>query len=761
MVNLQLLGTTEIRRDEQEAVSILTGPKRLGLLAYLVLARPQGFCRRDKILALFWPERGQKAARNSLSNLLYHLRQALGSDLIMNRGDEEIRINRDLLWCDALVFERAVGEKRLQYAFELYGGPLLAGFYVPGAAPGFGQWLDAERHHLKRDYQFVLGELAETADADGSYETAAGWWEKRAGEDPFDTDVARRLVEALVAAGSRAEATRRARSHAKRLHDEFGTDPEETVRRLTKNLGQDAPEKSSIQERAGQEHAGQEGRLVVSSSQRQNGDTARTLAILPFDALGPSSASSFTEGIHRDLLMRLSALSGLRVIARTSVRKYRNTEKPISEIGRELGASWVLEGEVQEAAERVEVAVRLVNAPADQLAWARTYQRTLRPDSLFQIQREIAESVVHSIEVEFTPDEKQRVRARPTEDLDAYRLYAQGRADLDQRTEEGLARAFDCFEQTLEADPEFALAWAGLSEALSLCRYYRHRPPDGKVTSLEAARRAMELDPELGEAHAALGISHATEGEGPAALRALTRAVELAPSYAEAHIWLGWGELCLGRAERGLGPGREAVALSPLAPAVRAFFAQICLACGQVDKALGEARRARDIQPDYGLSHFMEGLVLHHQGRSVAAVSTLHRALAQVAPGGLPRHSEIQAALGAACAAAGDDEQARTWEVKIDETRDPFSAGLLRAALGDKDGAFGAFERVGQWASFETEQLRYFYPEALGPLRADVRYEKLIQRVDQNWGLAPDGSVPEDPGPVPPLLKAPPAHKKR
>ncbi len=581
MIQLRFLGTTEVRRDGSEVGSVPAGPKRLGLLAYLVLARPQGFQRRDKLLALFWPERGQKAARNSLSNLLYQLRRALGPDLIENRGDEEIRIGRDALWCDALAFERAVDEENVHDACELYGGPLLDGFHVPGTAPTFDQWLEGERDRLKRSYRTVLKGLAEAAEERGDYEEAANGWRERAAEDPFDSLVARRLIEALAAAGNRAEAIETAQAHARLLEDEFGVEPEEMVRSLTADL-------------------------------------------------------------------------------------------------QEMGT------------------------PAD------------RSDP-------------------------------PTEDLDAYRLCSQGQANLDQRTAEGLGRALDCFEQALEADPGFPLAWAGMSEAVSLHRYYRLSPPPDAPSPLAAARKAVELDDGLGEAHTALGIARAVYGEGPAALRALRRAVQRTPSYAEAHIWLGWVSLCLGRPERGLPPAQKAVELNPLAPAFRIFLAEIFLANEQSDAALQEARRARDIQPEYGLAHFMEGLILHHQGRLVAAVSALHRSLAQIATVGLPRRTEVQAALAMAHAADGDEAHAREWETLLDETRDPFSAGLVRGALGDADAAFDTFDQVGDWGSFETEHIRYFYPEVLGPLRADPRCDLLLRRVNQAWGLSPGGGIPEDP----------------
>lgn len=275
------------------------------------------------------------------------------------------------------------------------------------------------------------------------------------------------------------------------------------------------------------------------------GASDRPIAVLPFGTIGTTEVPPFTDGIHGDLLTRLSRLSGLQVISRTSVLPYRDTDTPIRQIARELGVRWVLEGEVQEAGDQVQVNTRLVDAQADQQVWARDYRRDLTAESLFDIQGDITEKIARSLKAELTPEEKRQVEQRPTDNLAAYRLYAQGRGNLDQRTEEGIRQALDYFQRAIEQDPDYALAWAGLTDALSLFAFYGFTPPDDAPDPMGAARRAVDLDPKLGEARTSLGIHHAIRHEGPAALQELSRAVGLAPSYAEAHIWLGWPQLCL------------------------------------------------------------------------------------------------------------------------------------------------------------------------------------------------------------------------
>jgi Serine/threonine protein kinase len=466
----------------------------------------------------------------------------------------------------------------------------------------------------------------------------------------------------------------------------------------------------------------------------------RSIAVLPFQTIGATEATAFTDGIHGDLLTRLSSVEGLQVISRTSVRTYRDTDKALHRIARDLGVTWVVEGEVQEAGEQVQVNARLVNARTDRQAWARDYRRVLTAENLFQIQSEIASAIAQSLEMELTSAEKERVERRPTENLDAYRLYAQGREHLDQRTEDGLRRAFECFRRAIEEDSNYALAWTGLTDALSLFEFYGFALPNDAPAPMEAAQRAVGLGPDLGEAHAALGILHAIRHEGIAALRELERAVELAPGYAESYVWLGWLHLYLDRPEAGLPFAERAVELDPLAPAYRVYLAENYLANGKADAALREARRAREIQPEYGLTHYMEGVVLHHQGRFDDATAALQRCLSHVPPESTPTHAEVRGALAVTQAASGDPDRARELSEQIDRSEAPFSKGLVHAALGDTDRAFECFGQVRDWGSFTTEHARYFFPDVLGPLREDPRYDDLLRTINEYWGYIPTGA---------------------
>jgi len=466
----------------------------------------------------------------------------------------------------------------------------------------------------------------------------------------------------------------------------------------------------------------------------------RSIAVLPFETIGSQEATPFTDGVHGDLLTRLSRISDLSIISRTSVMPYRTSEKSLPAIAAELGVAWILRGEVQESGDQVQVSARLVNARTDRQAWAESYRRQLTAANLFEIQAEITRRIVQALQSHLTPQEERQVERAPTESLDAYRYYSQGRELLDQRTEDGVRRGIDYFQQAIAEDSSYALAWVGLADGLSLIEFYDYPDPAIAVGAEWAARRALELDPTLGEAHASTGIVHSLRREGPEAVRELERSVELRPGYAEAHSWLGWVRLMLGRPQEALGPAEKAAVLNPLGPAVRAYLAEAYLANGRSEDALREARRAREIQPDYPLAHFMEGLVLYHVGMTAEATAVLTDVLPLVRPGGTPTLSEVRALLAVTQTASGDSTSARELLARIEEADDPFSAGLVRAALGEEQAAFDAFGKVSTWNSFSTEHFRYFFPDVLGPLRDDPRYQQLLREVDRAWGLEPDGS---------------------
>lgn len=477
-----------------------------------------------------------------------------------------------------------------------------------------------------------------------------------------------------------------------------------------------------------------------SGPERPAGD--RSIAVLPFTNMGGDESVQFTQGVHDDLLTRLSQVSELEVISRTSVMRYDGTDMALPEIARELDVTWIVEGGVQQVGDQIKVNAQLIDPRTDTHAWADQYRRDITPENLFAIQSEITREIAGELQARLTPEEERRIDRRPTENLEAYRLYVQGRGFLDQRTESGMRTGIEYLERALERDSAYAPAWAALAEARAAHEgYYGSSSTDVAYTrAWEAVRRALTLNPDLAEAHATAGLLHMYGHEGPAALREFRAALETEPSLAQGHRWLGVLLDVLGR------PGavahlRRGVEIDPLSPEAHADLAGGLLVRGNFEEALHHARRGKAIGPDYGLVHFLEAVALRHLGRleSAESIHQQERAMRW-------RPSWHRGELALVQVAAGDSARARESLNQLREAEDGFSIGLVHAALGEPDAGFRAFQRYDSWGMGEVILVRYGYPDALEPLREDPRYRELMREINQQWGLNPDGSLPASPG---------------
>ncbi len=225
MIELRTLGRLDLRDAEgQELRSILSPSKRIALLAYLALATPRGFHRRDTLLALFWPELDQEHARRALRQTLYLIRRSMTDGALVSRGEEEIRLDSDVFWCDAAEFEALLDAGREEEALAVYGGDLLAGFYVSGCLE-FERWLDGERRRLKERAARTAWSLAEGAEASGNAVEAAHWGRRAATFAPDDEAAVGRLITLLDRLGDRAGAIREYDLFAKRLREDYEAEP--------------------------------------------------------------------------------------------------------------------------------------------------------------------------------------------------------------------------------------------------------------------------------------------------------------------------------------------------------------------------------------------------------------------------------------------------------------------------------------------------------------------------------------------------------
>lgn len=461
----------------------------------------------------------------------------------------------------------------------------------------------------------------------------------------------------------------------------------------------------------------------------------RSLAVLPFEPIGQDEPSPFIDGIHDDLLTRLSSIHGFRVIARSSVDRYRGSDKSSATIAQELGVRWILEGGVQQTANEVKVNARLVDPRTAAQAWSQSYLMPLSAESLFAIQADITRQIASELEIQLTPREAEAAQSRPTENLAAYRLLIEARTLLAQREEAAMRRGLALFRRAVEIDEQLAPAWAGIADSIGELLDYGFEMPAGALEIAEsAARRAIAIDPQLPEAQLALGLVHLMRQNGPEALEYIELAARMRPNGADAHSKISWAGQLLGQTELAFSAARRALEFDPLAVEPRVNLAMGHVIRGEATEALSVVRAKRDLLPLWPTLDFYEAVILQHLGRhdeALALLDGLTVTWAGVGPA---------AARAISYAATGRPERAREELAAMrSDGAHPFLVGLAEVALGDIEQGFAAFAEARSWdtdSDWANLAARYLYPEQLGGLRSDPRYLEMIESLDRAWGMS-------------------------
>src|SRR6266513_1739831 len=296
----------------------------------------------------------------------------------------------------------------------------------------------------------------------------------------------------------------------------------------------------------------------------------KSIAVLPFDNLSrdPDNAY-FCEGVQDEILTRLAKVADLKVVSRTSTQKYKSAPENLRDVARQLGVANILEGSVQKSNGQVRVNVQLINALTDAHLWADTYDRKLT--DIFAVESEIAKTIADTLQARLTGSETTEMSKKPTEDPEAYEFYLKGRFFWNKRTGIDLRKAIEFFSQAIAKDPNYALAYVGLSDSyLLLPNYGSTSSQEALPPARAAAKKALALDDSLAEAHASLGLLATIELDLERALSELERAVQLKPNYATAHHWLALADMTLARFDPAIREGKRAIELDPLSVIINA-----------------------------------------------------------------------------------------------------------------------------------------------------------------------------------------------
>jgi len=759
---------------------------RLALLAVLALARGRPVTR-DKLVGLLWPESPPDRARHQLSDAVYIVRTALGPDVIRSAGDDLV-LNADAITSDVGTFERLLDEERPEVAVDSVAGPLMDGFHLSDGVE-FERWLDVERAQLTGRYAAALETLADSSESRGDFVGAARWWRKLAAHDPYAGRVALRLMRALDAAGDRASALKHARTHAALLREEFEAEPDPDVKAFAERLRIEPPTRgvpepvtpppgppaapplvmpapaseagpTSIDARPTRSSVSAPALttarktsparryavgavvvllvLAVAAAVNLSGargaalSAARSLAVLPFVNMSPDSANQyFSDGLSEEIITALSRIDGLRVAARTSSFALRNGNLDVRVIGDTLGVDAVLEGSVRREGNRLRVIAQLIDAETGYHIWTDEYDREMA--DVIAVQYEIAKAIADALELRLPGQSTGTARNPPN--LAAYDLYLRALYLRSRLNEDALEQATDLLDSAIALQPDFALAYAIKTSVVGPRIFFRYIPREQGVREMRAAAaRALELDPNLGEAHVARGIvAFLYEWDWESAERALRRAVQLNPNYPH-----GWYELAnylhgMGRIEEAAEARSRAALLDPLDARIALLHALDYTVLGRFDDALAQYERSLRLDPSNALTlglgpSLPVGPVRVYlaQGRNAEAVEELLRIAAlRGATAG-----EVTA-MRDGFAKSGMPGFWRSW-LEMDLRQfgsriDPLRAASVSGAAGDTAGALDWLERA--YADRIPGLIFARWDPGLASLRSHPRFLRIISEM--------------------------------
>lgn len=338
----------------------------------------------------------------------------------------------------------------------------------------------------------------------------------------------------------------------------------------------------------------------------------RSVAILPFASLGADGSSDpVAAGIHSDLLAHLSRIKSLRTISRTSMLRYKDSDKSVPEIAAELDVATVLEGDVQRVGDTVRINVILIDAAADEPLWAEVYDRELTAANVFAIQSQIALAIGGQLQATFTGADIRRLNRIPTDSYDAWESYQKGKQILDRRTLQAIESAIEYFESTVQFDPSYALGWSGLADAYMLLPEYSSSV-DRKLVETRARqsyRRALELNPELPEVRATEAWYQLRFFDWDGAERIFREALAVNPENTTALHWLSHTLSWQGRFEEAVAVSRLAVEIDPDSNIMRTNLAYILVDAGEFEEGLRIAAAMRELRPEHTIQ--LRNLYLH------------------------------------------------------------------------------------------------------------------------------------------------------
>jgi TolB-like protein/DNA-binding winged helix-turn-helix (wHTH) protein/Tfp pilus assembly protein PilF len=462
------------------------------------------------------------------------------------------------------------------------------------------------------------------------------------------------------------------------------------------------------------------------------------LAILPFQNLSNDPKQEyFSDGLTEETITDLGQLSpeNLGVIARTSAMAYKHTDKTISQIGRELGVDYILEGSVRREGGKARVSAQLIRVSDQTHLWAQNYDREL--EDLLDVQNDLGRSIAEQVSANLTPQQKVELSKKHTVNPEAFDLYLKGRFYWNQRTPDAVKESLRYFQDATAKDPNFALAYAGLADAWNFTNILGvHSPRESLPQAREAATRAIQLDPLLAEAHAALGMEKSHyEFDFPGAEREFLKALEVNPNSPYAHLFYSNCFLMpMGRKAQAIAENRRAMEIDPLSLPINNFMGMTYMFAGDNENAYRQFRHTIAMDPSFLLAHDYFSRLLFTMGRYEEGIKEHEKT--DVLSGSSPEEAAAEATVMERAFKNGGEKGfwRKNLELELEYDKrtgahpSPSYLASAYAQAGQADQAFGYLEKAFEEREGENLTLMKYEPDYKN-LRGDPRFSAMLRKI--------------------------------
>jgi TolB-like protein/Tfp pilus assembly protein PilF len=452
-----------------------------------------------------------------------------------------------------------------------------------------------------------------------------------------------------------------------------------------------------------------------------------SVVVLPFTNTSANPDTEYlSDGITESLINSLSQLPNLRVMARSTVFRYKGKEVDPQKVGHDLRVQAAVTGRVQQRGNTLIIATELMDVEKGSQLWGGRYSRKV--DDIFAIQEEISKAISDKLRLRLTMEEQKRLTKRYTEDTGAYEAYLKGRYYWNKRTEEALRKGIEYFQQAIAQDPGYALAYAGLSDSYNILGSYGYlSPKDASTGARAAATKALQIDDALAEAHTSLGyVIMKFDWDFLAAETEFKRALEINPSHVTAHIWYSYDPIYMGRRDEAITEMKRAIKADPLSLVAQSGLGRILYFVRQYDQAIAQLLRTLEMDPNFLIAHRFLGLTYMEKRMFKEAIEEFRRAaLSEGSP-------ETLAGLGHAYALSGRRNEAlRIAQQLTGLSKQKYISGhevaIMYLGLGDLEQAFAWLGKACQDRSYIVTEVKV--DPKFDLVRSDPRFRDLLRRM--------------------------------